>query len=182
MLTRVVVVLLICSTTCYSQQDAEPSKWMPNSPPAQVIKFEQLMIAKISDDGKFVRFVSPRYKMEERTVVTTVARLNEDKTEATWHERELKVPMSVPDGNYRMTVPVDVINAWSLTSVEIDANSLATKLKTPTHVLVELKVDPKMKPLPVDPYYATILKPETIRLQLPANAGAKYIDKSNDKK
>lgn len=188
-------LLLLIANPCCAQQLTEPSPWKPLGPSTEVVEFADLKVAKLSDDGKFVRFVCPQFKPETRSKKFTVCKITKEtrtRTEKTsdgskkevsyevevpaFVEEERKYMAMIPYGSYRMTVPVELLKAWDLTGNSVDKTALSKKLSIATHVLVQERVNPTEIPLPVEPYFASILKVETLRIQLPAGASAKFLD------
>ena len=73
-----------------------------------------------------------------------------------------------PLGSERFEVGIDKIKAWDLAGKAIDGAELAAKLKAPASVIAK-EDDPKNFKA-IDPFYLSVLRPDTIMIYIPVGS------------
>lgn len=148
------------------QQQAVPK--LPSDPvPVHAltqIDLQSLWLAKVSSDGKGIRFVKPIFKPAVKEVVVNKAGFDEVVT----------MNVLIPDGTKRYLVPISELVAKKLDGTDVSPSQLAKSLKNPQQVFVSSTPD-----FPgIDVYYQNVFKPDTMLIRIPieTEVNAKYSD------
>ncbi len=161
-----------------AQEETKAPSWVPKSGPHSVyIHLENVSIAKASQDGKAIHIAKPKFAAETRTrtVAKTVQKpeqriKNVEKDGKVVEEAyTVLVPVSVqeeqqyvvnrPNGFGKFKISLEQVRAWDVSGKIIDADDLVKRLEDSTNVLaVEYNGDF----LPLDPFYQSVLRPDTI--------------------
>ncbi len=190
MLNRLLLMIAcVVSLPCYAQEAAQKPNWLPKNGPDAVDLLGCVSIAKVSDDKKSIVFARPAYskvmetRMVNKTTFVTEQRTRSVQSNGSTVEQTyaVQVPMSttvdepfearVPQGVLRFSVALDKVNdwekvqAWDITGKEIENSALITRLAKPIHVVA---LERRQRGFtPIDPFYASILRPDTLVIYVP---------------
>lgn len=186
MLNRFVfIIACFVALPSFAQEAAKQPSWMPKSFPYS-FDLGDVSVAKISADNKTVQFARPKleYVMGTRevqkTVMTTETKTRKVIVDGKEQRQDytFQVPVTVaeqhtynirrPLGSERFEVGIDKIKAWDLAGKAIDGAELAAKLKAPASVIAK-EDDPKNFKA-IDPFYLSVLRPDTIMIYIPVGS------------
>lgn len=179
-LVLIIGLALPWAICCVAQERANTPPWLPSGSPDSVVDFSQICIAKLSQDEQSLLIAKPALNFENRTRTEQVTKyVTESRTrtkttaggQTVTEEYQVAIPVTeqieksytvrVPAGVTKFTLPIATVRAWELTGAPIDAGSLAERLSKPTYVIAS-ENDPRANFPGVEPFYASILRPDTI--------------------
>jgi len=160
--------------------------WAPRSALA-VADMQKLGLAKISGDQRSVRVLLPEYKTVTEEAIRTV---NVPKTSTATREvsrdgqtvvEEYTImefePVTqaytrsivVADGHLQFNVPLESIKARTLGGEWVANSSVPDRLQAATHVFIQVEelLPDATAQIEIDPFYAPVLRLETLVLQVP---------------
>ena len=180
------VALCVASATFAEVRAQSPASSFTPSRPNSVALFNQISlnnfwVAKISDDGKLVRLIRPKYKNEvaeativmPRKTIQTSSKIVDGKEITSqvevWStiEERNQYYLNIPDGNQKFAVPLDEVSAFLLNGTEVKQPQLQLTLKTPKHVFVYFNRTEKFEGL--DAYHQSAFRNDVLVLRLPTN-------------
>lgn len=161
-----------------AQEETKAPSWVPKSGPHSIyIHLENVSIAKASQDGKAIHIAKPKFAAEThvRTVAKTVQKpeqrvRNVEKDGKVVEETyTVLVPVTLeeaqtyvvykPMGFGKFKISLEQVRAWDVSGKIIDADDLVKRLENSTNVLA---VEHYGDFVPLDPFYRSVLRPDTI--------------------
>jgi hypothetical protein len=161
------------------------SAQQPAAAPSDALSLLNVMSAKISDDKARLVLMAPKKQAETRTRTVAVTRMvTEARTrvvkdptgnnvEQTYH---VKIPVTEQfeqeyvtfaiTGMQQHEVDFSAVRAWRLSGEPLDAGKLSEWLKESRKVFA-LEMPLTEKFTATEPYYAEVLKPDTVMIYLP---------------
>jgi hypothetical protein len=171
-----------------TQGDKPSPAWAPKDAEA-IADVYSLSLAQLSNDRQHVRLLAPIYEMKvkngEREVVTEVpvtkTRMtisNGREIEETFTETQLVTEIQTFEyetieviGHKQLEISVEVVSATELSSKSVSLVELRRRLQTSAKVFLITDEDIRASgSFRLDPFYADVMKPETIVLVVPAQA------------
>jgi hypothetical protein len=195
---RVIPLAFACTAfvgTTYGQQPDPKARWTPpQSIDETQVSLRDIFVAKMAADRSSVMLMLPQYRTETRSRVVSVTKM---RTETRTRSKEVagqtvteEYPVQVPYteqveqsytvtfsvGTERINVPFTELKAFDLSAVPIESTSLASRLVNATHVFVQ-RNGAEFKA--IDPFTASVLRPDVIVLQIAPEVISKYSKSAN---
>ena len=193
------VTLVLVSTVLvdmtFGQQTDPKARWTPpKSLDATQVTLHDVAVAKMAADRSTVMLMLPQYATETKTRMLNVTkyrtetrtRTKEVAGQVVTEEYAVQVPyteqveqmytVSVGIGTKRVDVPFTELKAFDLSVLPLESKSLASRLASPMHVLVQKN---GVEFTAIDPYTASVLRPDIIVLQITPEVIAKYTKSKN---